>query len=146
VIRDRIGRWFATCSYVGYLPVAPGTWGSLLASITVYLFPRAVNPLIIVFVGFAAVVTAERARGREKDPGYIVIDEFVGVLVTMAFHLVTICSAAAGFILFRAFDILKPYPIRRLERLPGGWGIVADDVLAGGFANVALFLIERLCK
>jgi phosphatidylglycerophosphatase A len=145
VVRDRISRWFATCSYIGYLPVAPGTWGSLLASSIICLYPRVVNPLIILLFGFAAVVTAERARGGEEDPGYIVIDEFVGVLVTMAFHLATICTVVAGFILFRAFDILKPYPIRRLERLPGGWGIVADDVLAGVFANAALFLAERLC-
>jgi phosphatidylglycerophosphatase A len=140
VIKDRISQWFATCCYVGYLPFAPGTWGSLLACIAIYLFPTFVNPFIILSVAVAAVVTSERARGDEVDPGRIVIDEFVGVLVTMACHKLTIPSLLAGFILFRAFDILKPYPIRRLEHLPGGFGIVADDVLAGGYASVALFI------
>lgn len=144
MIRDRISRWFATCSYVGYLPFAPGTWGSLLASVVIYFLPHSANPVIIVFVAVAAIVTAERARGSAKDPGYIVIDEFVGVLVTMVFHEPTFRNVIEGFILFRAFDILKPYPIRRLERLSGGWGIVADDLLAGGFANMALCLLGWL--
>jgi phosphatidylglycerophosphatase A len=141
VTRDRISQWFATCCYVGYLPFVPGTWGSLLACIIVYLFPPFINPFTILFVAVAAVVISERARGNEIDPGRIVIDEFVGILVTMAGHKLTILSLLEGFILFRAFDILKPYPIRRLERLPGGFGIVADDVLAGGFASAVLFLV-----
>jgi phosphatidylglycerophosphatase A len=90
------------------------------------------------------VVASERARGNEKDPGCIVIDEFVGVLVTMAGHKLTILALFEGFILFRAFDILKPYPIRKVERLPGGLGIVADDVLAGIFASALLFAITWL--
>jgi phosphatidylglycerophosphatase A len=144
VIKERISRWFATCSYVGYLPFAPGTWGSLLGCIFVYFFPSLINPLVIAFIAIAAVVTSERARGDKKDPGHIVIDEFVGVLVTMAGHELTILALFEGFILFRAFDILKPYPIRKVERLPGGLGIVADDVLAGIFASALLFAISWL--
>jgi phosphatidylglycerophosphatase A len=140
VTKDRICEWFATCSYVGYLPIAPGTWGSLLACIVVYFLPQAVNPVVVLVLTAAGIFTAERARGTEEDPSRIVIDEFVGILVTTMGHGPTIWNLTKGFILFRAFDILKPYPIRKLERLPGGYGIVADDVLAGVFANVALFL------
>jgi phosphatidylglycerophosphatase A len=141
VIKDRISTWFATCSYLGYLPFAPGTGGSLLACIVVYLFPLFLNPLVIVLMMMAAVVTSERVRGDKIDPSHIVIDEFVGVLVTMMGHKLTILALLEGFILFRVFDILKPYPIRRLERLHGGFGIVADDVLAGIYASAVLFLV-----
>jgi phosphatidylglycerophosphatase A len=144
VIRDRISDWFATCSYVGYLPFAPGTWGSLLACVIAYFLPHSTNPLILIFLIVAGIATAERARGSDEDPGRIVIDECVGMLVTVIGHNLTIWNLTKGFILFRAFDILKPYPIRKLERLPGGYGIVADDVLAGVFANVALFVWGRL--
>jgi phosphatidylglycerophosphatase A len=139
-MRDRICEWFATCSYVGYLPLAPGTWGSLLACLIVYVFPQSASPIIIAVLTAAAIVTAERARGTETDPGRVVIDEYVGMLIAIVGHDITIWNLTKGFILFRAFDILKPYPIRKLERLPGGYGIIADDVCAGVFANAALFL------
>jgi phosphatidylglycerophosphatase A len=112
--------------------------------VILYLFPQSGNPVILVVLIVAGVVTAERARGDEEDPGRIVIDEYVGMLVTMAGHDLTLWSLVKGFILFRAFDILKPYPIRKLERLPGGYGIMADDLLAGIFASIALFLLGRL--
>ncbi len=140
VIRDKVCEWYATCSYVGYIPFAPGTWGSLLACFILYFYPSLANPFIILLIGVAGVVASERARGREPDPGYVVIDEFVGMLITMCGHGPTLWGLTKGFILFRAFDILKPYPIRRLERLPGGYGIMADDILAGIFANAVLFL------
>ena len=140
VIRDRVCEWYATCSYVGYLPFAPGTWGSLLACFILYLYPSIANPFIILIIGAAGVVASERARGGKPDPGYVVIDELAGMLITMCGHSPTFWGLTKGFILFRAFDILKPYPIRRLERLPGGYGIMADDVLAGLFANAVLFL------
>jgi len=84
------------------------------------------------------------ARGDQADPGFVVIDEFAGMLVAMAGHAVTFRNLFIGFILFRAFDILKPYPVRKLERLPGAYGIIADDVLAGILASAALFIIGRL--
>lgn len=144
MIKSRVSDWFATCSYVGYLPLAPGTWGSALACVILYLFPQSGNPVILVVLIAAGIVTAERARGDEEDPGRIVIDEYAGMLVTMAGHDLTLWSLVKGFILFRAFDILKPYPIRKLERLPGGYGIMADDLLAGIFASIVLFLVGRL--
>jgi phosphatidylglycerophosphatase A len=144
VIRSKVSDWFATCSYVGYLPLAPGTWGSVLACVILYIFPQSGNPVVLVFLVVAGIVTAERARAGEEDPGRIVIDEYVGMVMTMVGHNLTIWNLVEGFILFRAFDILKPYPIRKLERLPGGYGIVADDLLAGVFASIVLFLVGRL--
>lgn len=144
VTKNRISEWFATCSCVGYLPLVPGTWGSLLACVVLYFLPQSGNPVIAVLFAVAGTVTAERARGAEEDPGRIVIDEYVGILVTMMGHQATIWNLVKGFILFRAFDILKPYPIRKLERLPGGYGIMADDVLAGVFSNIILFLVGRM--
>jgi phosphatidylglycerophosphatase A len=144
VTRDRICEWFATCCYVGYLPAAPGTWGSLLAGILLYLFPFFHSPIVILFLLAGGVATAQVARGDQADPGYVVIDEFAGMLVAMAGHAVTFWNLFIGFILFRAFDILKPYPVRKLERLPGAYGIIADDVLAGILASAALFVIGRI--
>ena len=142
--RDRICEWFATCCYVGYLPAAPGTWGSLLAGILLYLFPFFHSPIVILFFLAGGVATAQVARGDQGDPGYVVIDEFAGMVITMAGHAVTFRNLFIGFILFRAFDILKPYPVRKLERLPGAYGIIADDVLAGILASAALFVIGRI--
>jgi phosphatidylglycerophosphatase A len=144
VTRDRICEWFATCCYVGYLPAAPGTWGSLLAGILLYLFPFFHSPIVILFLLAGGVATAQVARGDQGDPGYVVIDEFAGMVITMAGHAVTFRNLFIGFILFRAFDILKPYPVRKLERLPGAYGIIADDVLAGILASAALFVIGRI--
>jgi len=143
-IRDRICEWFATCCYVGYLPAAPGTWGSLLAGVLLYLFPFFHNPIVILCLLAAGLVTAEKARGDQADPAYVVIDEFGGMLVALAGHAVTFRNLLIGFILFRAFDILKPYPVRELERLPGAYGIIADDILAGILASAALFIKGRL--
>ena len=140
MVRDRISEWFATGSYVGYLPLAPGTWGSAFACVVLYLVPASNNLVVLAFLTVAAIVTTERARGADSDPGRIVIDEYVGMAFAMAGHDLTIWGLVRGFILFRAFDILKPYPIRKLERLPGAYGIVADDVLAGIYVNLTLFL------
>jgi len=142
--RDRICEWFATCCYVGYLPGAPGTWGSLLAAILLYFFPVFHSPIVILFLLVGGLATAQVARGDRADPGYVVVDEFAGMLVAMAGHAVTLRNLFIGFILFRAFDILKPYPVRKLERLPGAYGIIADDVLAGIFASAALLIIGKL--
>jgi phosphatidylglycerophosphatase A len=143
-IKDRLCEWFATCSYVGRIPYAPGTWGSLLACLILFFVPASNNLIVVALLVLTGLVTAERARGVEKDPGRIVIDEYVGMAITMIGHNPTVWNLTKAFILFRAFDILKPYPIRKLERLPGATGIMADDVLAGIFANIFLLLWGRL--
>lgn len=101
-----------------------------------------VATIAISMVGIWAASRAERLLGR-KDPGAVVIDEVVGQLITFAFvpYSLAAPAIAVGFVLFRAFDIIKPYPIRRLEGLQSGLGIVADDILAGLYAGMVLTLI-----
>ncbi len=107
--------------------------------------PASRNPVAIAVLTVLAIPAVERARGGETDPGCIVVDELLGMLVTVAGHSITVPGALSrAFILFRAFDILKPYPIRKMERLPGAYGIIADDLLAGVYASIALFLVGRL--
>ena len=138
----------ATGFGVGYSPVAPGTLGTLIA-IPVYYFLSAIpSPLYeITLVGFffLSVWISENAEifFGKKDDQRIVIDEMMGFLITMlwvpkATHFIVI-----GFFLFRVFDILKPFPIRRLERgLKGGFGVVLDDVMAGVYGNIILQIIS----
>ena len=138
MIKDRVCEWFVTCCYTGYLPLAPGTWASVLTCIILYLIPSFNHPAVIILLMVFAVFAIERTKGKEADPGYIVIDEMIGMLVATVGRDLTIWNIVKAFILFRAFDILKPYPIKKVERLPGAYGIIADDVLAGIFANMVL--------
>ncbi|MGD0233687.1 MAG: phosphatidylglycerophosphatase A [Syntrophorhabdales bacterium] len=136
---------FVTCGYVGYLPLAPGTWASILGCILLYLLPGILNhPLTVILIAAAATLCINRMELPEKDPSYIVVDELAGICVAMVGQGLGISNLLKGFILFRIFDILKPFPIRRLEALPKGYGIVADDILAGIYANAALLLLGRL--
>jgi phosphatidylglycerophosphatase A len=140
----RLAVFIATAAYCGYFPIAPGTVGSL-AGLAVYLLvwwsQSAVVEVTLIAVLCAAGVwagtIAERYFGG-IDPGPVVIDEVVGMLITLAFIPMSLSGAIAGFVLFRIFDIIKPYPARRLERLHGGLGVMADDVMAALYANVAL--------
>ena len=134
--------------FVGYLPVAPGTWGTLAGLIIAALLP--VSPVVRltiiaigIIIGAAAADVAERVIG-ETDSGHIVIDEFVGFLISVVFVPQTYGYLAAAFLLFRFFDILKPFPIRNLERtIKGGAGIMADDILAGFLTNVVLQIWKK---
>ncbi|MDP2166894.1 MAG: phosphatidylglycerophosphatase A [Thermodesulfovibrionales bacterium] len=139
-------RWliknFSTLGPVGYFPVAPGTFGTLTAAI--FLFALKPSPLwhiaitlAVVLLGIAASGEAEKILGA-KDSGHIVIDEFAGYLVSMAFLPHTTGYFISSFILFRFFDILKPPPLRRLERLRGGAGVMMDDLMAGVYTNLIL--------
>jgi phosphatidylglycerophosphatase A len=168
---DYVALAVATCG-VGLLPFAPGTWGSLVG-VVLYLLARAASVrmlargiasgwdatrlgtlqtttlLVIVcgvtLAGVWAATRAEKLLGR-KDPGAVVIDEVAGQLITFAF--VPFSSGAwvviLGFVLFRLFDIWKPYPVRRLESLESGLGIMADDVLAGFYAATVLALAASI--
>jgi len=139
----------ATLGFIGYLPFAPGTWGTLAGLIFV-IFENSPMPvhlaLIIAVAGLGVIAsdTAEKIIG-DADSGHIVIDEFAGYLVSVSFLPHTYGYLIAGFLLFRIFDILKPFPIRTLERaLKGGAGIMADDILAGIFTNVILQAWTRI--
>jgi phosphatidylglycerophosphatase A len=141
----KLGLAFVTCGYIGYLPYAPGTWASILGCILLYLLPGIFNhPALVAFLTIAAVFSINRVELQEKDPGYVVIDELAGICVTMVGQGLGLSNLLKGFILFRIFDILKPFPVRRLEGLPKGYGIVADDIMAGIYANAALLLLGRL--
>lgn len=126
------------------MPGAPGTAGTLAAVGVVYLLSLAggtalysVFTLGLVILSFAAAGRCVSIFGRE-DPPEVVIDEVCGFLVCMLFIPLSPVNLALGFFLFRFFDIAKPFPIRRFEKLPGGYGIVMDDVLAGVYGNLCL--------
>jgi len=130
--------------------MAPGTAGTLGAIPLFYLMVSYLTELqysivllLITAVAIAVSFEAEKIYNR-KDPGEVVIDEVVGFIVTMAFIAPTIINVLLFFFLFRAFDIIKPFPCRRLESLRGGYGIVMDDVAAGVWANVFLLAINNL--
>jgi len=100
-----------------------------------------VAALVVVFLaGTAAATRVARASGIE-DPGIVVVDEVVGMWTSLLFLPFTPVTAALGFVLFRIFDVVKPYPARDLEALPGGWGIMSDDLMAGVYANLALRVV-----
>lgn len=130
----------------GLAPVAPGTFGSLLgipAYFIIQLFNWQIQIILVAVLIAIAVITAHFAAKllQKKDPGSIVIDEIAGQVITLWGVEFTFANVIAGFILFRFFDILKPYPIKILEkRVPGGAGIVIDDLAAGVYARIAMLL------
>ncbi len=141
-MRTLLIKLFSSVLFIGYIPFASGTFATAF-TVLPYLLLRG-NMLLylavtvfLFFAGVFASTEAEQLLGK-KDPHKVVIDEFVGYLVTMAFIPFGIPYIIAGFFFFRLFDIWKPYPIRGLQALPGGWGIMIDDVLAGVYANVLL--------
>ena len=144
--KDAIFKFIATLGPLGYSPIAPGTVGSALACLIYIVFhPDVLLLSIIIPVGFiAGVLVSDRTERflNEKDSSHIVVDEFVGYLVSVFLIPFCIPNAILAFLLFRAFDIIKPTPIRQLERrIPGGLGIMIDDILAGVCANLVLRLI-----
>jgi len=142
---SRILHLFATLGPIGYLPFAPGTYGSALTCIVIYCFPSlCTHPLFIAVVTLVALLALNSLTFDAKDPGYVVIDEAAGMFVAMAWQSVTLTSLLAGFVLFRFFDIVKPYPIKRVETFRKGYGILADDILAGVFANLLLIAGRRV--
>lgn len=139
----------ATGLGAGRIPHLPGTAGTAVGVIF-YLLLRALSPLIynvtlVAFIFLAAwVATVAATLLGEHDPQKVVIDEVAGFLVTMAFVPFSWWTVVAGFILFRLFDIWKPFPCRWIERkVPAGWGIVGDDLMAGVYANLCLVILLR---
>jgi len=133
---------FATVGGVGYIPLAPGTFGSAVGLLVWWLLPHGVaaqaTAIVVLFaLGCGAGSIAERHFGR-TDPGHVVIDEVVGVLITLFLNPVTWKGAIVAFLAFRVMDIIKPFPANRLERLHGGLGVMADDAMAAVYANLAV--------
>ena len=144
-------RLTATFFGTGYLRPGPGSWGSAATVLLWWLIARGVVPthqpylcfalaLLAVAIGIPAATAVARAAGKE-DPQFVVIDETAGQLITLIAAPLNWKCLLAGFILFRAFDIVKPPPIRLLERLPEGTGIVIDDVGAGLYALAIMQLL-----
>ena len=142
--RDKIIVWLATGFYTGNMPWAPGTFGTLPGLVVCFFLarlPLAVSlVLIAALTGLGIWIAGEAAKILgQKDPGCIVIDEIAGMAVALLGIPFTLPTAIAGFLLFRCFDILKPPPIRVIDKkVQGGLGIVMDDVIAGVFANLVL--------
>ncbi len=145
-------RLLATSFGLGYLPLAPGTWGSL-AGVALYWWAMDYGlgwpmllciTLILPLIGWFACREGESAWGH--DPGRVVIDEVAGQWLTLL-----IGGSASwpyligGFVLFRIFDIWKPGPVDKLQRLPGAWGVMADDLLAGVFGGLILLAVRLFC-
>lgn len=149
-------RLLASCLGLGRLPVAPGTWGSLPPAIVFGLMCHlgasaiSVSIVMVVFVlagSFVCIKCAPAAIAAtgKKDPQEVVADEFAGqALVFLFISLISPSSiwvyTIGGFLLFRFFDILKPWPTRKLEKLPNGWGILADDLMAGIYAGIVVLI------
>jgi phosphatidylglycerophosphatase A len=148
----RLSVALATGGGVGLSPIAPGTVGSLVGLLPAWAVGQMRSPLWATFivpavcaVGVPIVHAALPRLRRGKDPGCIVLDEITGIMITfLLVPMSSIFTAAAGFALFRLFDISKPPPCRRAERLAGGLGVMADDWIAGIYANAALRLLLAL--
>jgi len=165
-VKDYLALAIATCG-VGYFPIAPGTWGSLLA-VGFYLilhnawFPHsdiprgsfvrsylAVQVIVIIAVTLIGIWAASRTERvlRIKDPGKVVIDEVAGQLIALlpvaarTWRFGDAMMVTAAFILFRFFDIVKPYPARKFESLHGGLGIMLDDTIAGVYAAIIVTIL-----
>lgn len=170
-VSDYLALGVATCG-VGFIPFGPGTWGSVVG-VGLYVLARSIDEkvftyaamhgwgvppleairtaivLVMLFgITIAGIWAATRAESilARKDPGVVVIDEVVGQLIAFLFVPpgVGVWAIITGFIAFRAFDIWKPYPIRRLEALESGLGIMADDVLAGIYAAMLMSLLTPI--
>jgi phosphatidylglycerophosphatase A len=146
----RLAVFIATAGYAGYFPIAPGTVGSavglLVYALVWWTGSTAVEVVLIAglfALGVWAGTIAERYFGG-VDPGPIVMDEVVGMLITLAFIPVGWSAALAGFFLFRVFDVIKPFPAGRFEALHGGLGVMADDAMAAVYANLSLRLVMWL--
>ncbi len=141
--------------FIGFIPGAPGTYASVATTLVFYLIYRLSHPTLtwlhlgvvclIAVVGASAADKVSRSYAK-KDPRFVVIDEVAGQLLTFLFLPITLLNLILGTVLFRTFDILKPFPIRRLESLRGGAGIMADDLMAGLYSSLALQLLNWLLK
>jgi len=148
--KRRLALFLASGCYLGLIPGAPGTYAAVAATSAYYLTYRASHKILpelhlsviglITVIGVLASSEVARASGKE-DPQIVVIDEIAGQLLAFLFLPVNLLNLLLGTLLFRVFDIWKPYPVRKLELLGNGVGIMADDLLAGVYANLVLQVI-----
>ena len=146
----RLAVFLATCGYVGYAPVAPGTFGSA-AGLAIFALVRGSGSMVVEIAIIVALFAIGVWSGTEAehhfggvDPGPIVLDEVVGMLITLALIPVNAMGAFVGFLVFRALDVVKPWPSGRFERLPGGLGVMADDGMAALYGNGVMRILVAL--
>jgi phosphatidylglycerophosphatase A len=152
-MKARISLFLASAGYIGLIPGAPGTYASVATTLVFFFIYRIRQRIlpelhlsalsIVIVIGVIVAGQVSKAYDNE-DPSVVVIDEVAGQLLTFLFVPVHFWSLAIGTVLFRVFDIWKPFPIRNLEPLKHGVGIMADDVAAGIYANLVLQAINRL--
>ena len=146
-----LSKILSTCFGIGFFPIAPGTATSLVVVLLYKFFlyslpwPLYIVLLICLFFLGALASTNYSASLKMKDPRRITIDEVVGQLLPMFLLPPTLVNLAIAFVFFRIFDILKPFPIKRIEAFPVGWGIMLDDIVAGLYTGILLnfFLLMR---
>jgi len=156
--RPGLWVWLATCGGLGYFPIGPGSLGAAVGLGLVVALARLPVPdlwvsaavgagaIVILALGVPAATAAETYFGR-KDPGHVIIDEVVGQMVALLANPRAGWKGLLGaYLLFRAFDVIKPFPARRLEHLRGGWGIMLDDVAAGVWTLAAFSLLGHWLK
>jgi phosphatidylglycerophosphatase A len=140
----RLGVLIATCGYLGYVPVAPGTFGSA-AGLLVFYAVRSTGSMwielatiaVLFAVGVWSATETEHHLGG-VDPAPVVMDEVVGMLITLALLPVNLTGAIVGFLIFRVLDVVKPWPSAGFEKLPGGLGVMADDGMAAVYGNLLM--------
>ena len=149
---DRLTKVLLSLFGLGFLPIAPGTWGTAGAAVLAWLLPGGsawpVGAAIVVVAASVLTVAlgnrAERIAGK-KDPGFVVQDEVAGYFVTVAaLAKPAVGWLVVGFFVFRVMDILKPWPGRRLEKLPGGVGVLVDDLMAGLYGLGIVLLLREV--
>lgn len=138
-----------TFFYIGYLPLMPGTWISLVGVFLYLIFDK--NPIyfgllgLFIILGFLLCGKAEEIFGK-KDPKFVVIDDLVGMMLVLGFLPKRFFMLAMGFIIFRIIDAVKPYPVNKLEKLDGSLGIMLDDLMAAAYAILVMGLFLRLIR
>jgi phosphatidylglycerophosphatase A len=147
---NRIALFVATAGGAGYAPIAPGTVGSALAALLLWLIPFSREGLVLFLLAVTVAGTWAAHRAEQllgaRDPGAIVIDEVAGMTLSVLAFPLTPAVLAVGFLLFRLFDILKPFPARVSQKLHGGAGVMVDDLIAGLYALGALSLLRAVAR
>jgi phosphatidylglycerophosphatase A len=146
--KDFLTKLFSTTFFTGYLPFAPGSWGSLLTLILVWFLVSEYYLLLlalIILFGISLWVVDDAEKIYGKDARKINIDESLGMIISLLFLQKKLLFYLLAFILFRGLDTIKPPPLRSLENLKGKWGVIADDLLAGIYTNLILRIIGLFC-